>query len=178
MSAVEVTITGMLYDKLARTTQNVVLIGEATLTGLGIGGGPIIPPGGPPSGPVDPGYGKPMPPSQIWGGRPGPGDGGSWVPKPPYVSGGPIDPYPDIGGPGPQPPSGARPEHPIYYPPNVPPVLTPPVPPNPGDPTTPVAPPPGSPGWPVQPITVPDYVVINYPGIGPVVVAKPIMPAK
>jgi hypothetical protein len=50
MAAVEVTITGMLYDKLNRTTQNVVLIGEASLTGLGVGGGPL--PGGPggPSG--------------------------------------------------------------------------------------------------------------------------------
>lgn len=49
MAAVEVTISGMLYDKLNRTTQNVVLIGEATLTGLGVGGGPMPPgPGGGP----------------------------------------------------------------------------------------------------------------------------------
>ena len=44
MAAVELTITGVLYDKLARTTQQVVLIGEASLTGVGVGGGPVIPP--------------------------------------------------------------------------------------------------------------------------------------
>lgn len=61
MAAVEVTISGVLYDKLNRTTQNVVLIGEATLTGLGVGGGPIVPPGQPPQiwGPPDP---RPNPP--------------------------------------------------------------------------------------------------------------------
>lgn len=59
MAAVEVTISGVLYDKTARTTQPVVLIGEASLTGLGVGGGPIIPPGQPPSG----GGGPPG----IWG---------------------------------------------------------------------------------------------------------------
>jgi hypothetical protein len=60
MAAVEVTITGTLYDKHRRTTQQVVLIGEASLTGVGIGGGPM--PGGPgggPGGPVDPGWGYP-----------------------------------------------------------------------------------------------------------------------
>lgn len=52
MAAVEVTITGMLYDKLNRTVQNVVLVGEASLTGLGVGGGPMPPgPGGIPGGP-------------------------------------------------------------------------------------------------------------------------------
>lgn len=61
MAAVEVTISGVLYDKTARTTQPVVLIGEATLTGLGVGGGPVIPP---------PGEGKPPSgkPPGIWGG--------------------------------------------------------------------------------------------------------------
>lgn len=44
MAAVEITISGVLYDKIARTSQPVVLIGEATLTGLGVGGGPIYPP--------------------------------------------------------------------------------------------------------------------------------------
>ena len=153
MAAVEVTISGVLYDKVNRTTQPVVLIGEATLTGLGVGGGPIIPPGQPP-GPVDPGYGKPMPPSQIWGGRPGPGEGGSWVPRPPYVSGGPIDPYPDAGLPIPQPP--------------LPPDFTPP--------------PPGSPPivvggeQPVHPIVPPPFIVVRYPGMGLVVVPQPVPP--
>ena len=44
MAAVEVTISGVLYDKTARTMRPVVLIGEASLTGLGVGGGPIVPP--------------------------------------------------------------------------------------------------------------------------------------
>lgn len=48
MAAVEVTISGMLYDKINRTQQNVVLIGEAVLTGLGVGGGPMPPGGGQP----------------------------------------------------------------------------------------------------------------------------------
>lgn len=83
MAAVEVTITGVLYDKYARTTRPVVLIGEANLTGLSVGGGPM---------------------------PPGPG-------QPPGIWGGPIDPYPDHGLPGPQP----HPEHPIVLPPEGPP---------------------------------------------------------
>lgn len=74
MSAVEVTITGVLFDKYARTGRPVTLVGEAILTGLGVGGGPIYPPEQPPSGGQPPG---------IWGG--------------------PIDPYPDHGLPGAQP---------------------------------------------------------------------------
>ena len=77
MAAIEVTITGILYDKLARTVQQVVLIGEASYTGLGVGGGPVIPPGQPPSdahpehpivyppgiwGPTDP---RPTPPIYL-----------------------------------------------------------------------------------------------------------------
>ena len=48
MAAVKVTITGTLYDKLARTSQQVVLIGEASYTDVGVGGGPIIPSPGDP----------------------------------------------------------------------------------------------------------------------------------
>ena len=124
MAAVEVTISGVLYDKYNRTQQNVVLIGEASLTGLSIGGGPIVPPS-----------------------QPG---------KPPIIWGGPIDPYPDIGFPVPQPP-----------PPSLP------TPPQPGDPTKPLPPPAGNAGWPIQPIVPPPFIVVNYPGIGPVVVAPP-----
>jgi len=113
MAAVEVTITGMLYDKTARTTQNVVLVGEASLTGLGVGGGPM--PGGP---------GRPEPPLGIWGGggvpMPSPpihlGPGGE--PLPPQIGGGPVYP-PGIWGGGNQP-----------FP--TPPIHLPPV--NPGDP--------------------------------------------
>lgn len=135
MAAVEVTISGMLYDKINRTTQNVVLIGEATLTGVGIGGGPIYPP---PGG--------------------GGGDG-----KPPGIWG-PTDP---------------RPTPPIAFPPGwvggVPPGGWP-------DPPTPPGsniPPPGSPPvivpgtTPTHPITPPAAVLIDYPGIGKVVVPQP-----
>ena len=149
MSAVEVTISGVLYDKVNRTTQNVVLIGEAFLTGLGVGGGPIIPPPGP-GGPVDPGYGKPTPPDVIWGGRPPPG-GGSWVPPQPG------DPHPS---------------HPIALP---------------GDPwwptdPPPTIPPPGSPPVvlpglkPVNPIVPPPCIIVDYPGIGKVLVPQPAPP--
>jgi hypothetical protein len=56
--------------------------------------------------------------------------------NPPHIEGGPIDPYPDIGGPAPQP----HPEHPIVLPPGQPenpgepPVIDtdPPVPQDPG----------------------------------------------
>ena len=133
MAAVEVTISGVLYDKLNRTMQQVVLIGEASLTGLGVGGGPIAPP--PDSGlPVDPGYGKPMPPNMIWGGRPGPGGGGSWVP-----------------------------------PQTLPPDVTPPVP---GSPPILL---PG--GQPTHPIVAPPFIIIDYPGMGKVVVPQPLPPA-
>lgn len=137
MAAVEVTISGILFDKLSRTTQNVVLIGEATLSGVGIGGGPIYPPSGGGGGgggrpPVDPGYGYPERP---------------------------VDP--DYGF-----PVGGRPhpEHPIIIP----------VPPD-----APHVPPPGSPPvivsgtHPTNPMTPPPAVIIDYPGIGKVVVPKP-----
>lgn len=97
MSAVEVTITGILFDKLARTSQNVVLIGEATLTGLGVGGGPIQPPAQPPGGGGQPPGIWPGPGDPDFPGKP-PGGGG----KPPGIWGGPIDPYP--GHPLPEPP--------------------------------------------------------------------------
>ena len=98
MAAVEITISGMLYDKVNRTQQNVVLIGEATLTGLGVGGGPIIPPSGgqPPGiwpGPhpehpiVIPEPPTDLPPPTIW--PPGPG---IEAPEHPIVIPPPVDP--------------------------------------------------------------------------------------
>ena len=65
MAAVEITISGVCYDKLSRTARPVTIIGEATLTGLSVGGGPM--PGGGGEGiwgPTDPfpGYGLPKPP--------------------------------------------------------------------------------------------------------------------
>lgn len=158
MAAVEVTISGMLYDKLNRTTQNVVLIGEATLTGLGVGGGPMPPGQG--GGGSPPGiWGPPGP----WPGWPAdPGIPGNTPGRPPGIWGGGNEPFPTP---------------PIFIPPNVPPPLQPPQPPAPGSPTTPVPPPEGSGGWPVNPVVPPPYIVVNYPGIGPVTVAPPASPA-
>lgn len=152
MSAVEITISGTLYDKFHRTTQQVVLIGEASLTGLGVGGGPMPPgPGG----------------DHIWGG------GNVPMPSPPIAN--------VPGAPGYRPPGDhiwgggnvPMPSPPIWLPPNVPPGMTPPDPPSPGDPTTPVPPLPGTGGWPVSSMVPPPYIVVQYPGIGPVVVAPP-----
>lgn len=123
MAAVELTINGTLYDKLNRTTQSVVLIGEAFLTGLGVGGGPIVPPPGP-GGPVDPGFGRPTPPEMIWGGRPG-----DWLPPQDFT-----------------PPA-----------PGSPPILLP-----------------G--GRPTHPIVAPPFIVVDYPGMGRVVVPQPLLP--
>src|SRR5580765_8329274 len=120
MAAVEVTISGVLYDKLARTTRPCVLIGEASLTGLEVGGGPM--PGGPGGG------------------------------------------------------SGAHPEHPIFWPPGTQPHPEHPIVlPPPGS----NVPPPGSapvivPGTqPVNPMVPPPAVMIEYPGIGKVMVPQP-----
>lgn len=149
MASVEVTISGVLWDKATKSGRAVLIVGEGSLTGLGVGGGPIIPP--------ESGGGE-NPPG-IWG-PPGP-----W-PTPPIA-------FPPGTWPGQNPP---HPAHPIVLPPEqVPPDMKPPAPPQPGDPTTPVPPPAGSAGWPVNPMTPPAYLVINYPGIGPVYVAPPVM---
>lgn len=95
MAAVELTISGVLYDKYSRTTRPVVLIGEASLTDLGVGGGPMPPgPGEPPViwGPGDP---RPQPPIPVYPGG---------TPNPPVIWG-PNDP---------------RPSPPIYLPPDTP----------------------------------------------------------
>lgn len=149
MASVEVMISGVLYDKYSRTSRPVLLVGEASLAGLGVGGGPIIP-GQPPPG--------------IW---PNPPEGIAPHPEHPIVL--PPGSPPGIWGPNP-----GFPTPPIVLPPDqVPPGMQPPTTPLPGDPTKPVPPPAGSAGWPVQPIQPPAYLVINYPGIGPVYVAPP-----
>lgn len=146
MAAVEVTISGVLYDKLSRTTRPCVLIGEASLTGLGVGGGPMPPGEGQPPG--------------IWGG------GNEPFPTPPiHLPGGGGGRPPGIWGGGNEP----FPTPPIYIPPNVPPDMKPPEAPAPGSPTTIV---PGE--HPVAPITPPPYLIVTYPGIGPVTVAPPL----
>jgi hypothetical protein len=141
MASVEITISGVLYDKYNRTQQNVVLFGEASITGLQVGGGPM--PGGPggpqPSHPIMlpgmPGFGQP-PGTGIW----------------------------------PNPPEGQAPlpSHPIM------------LPGMPGWPDPPPQmPPPGSPpvviggDQPVNPITPPPAIIVNYPGVGKVLVPLP-----
>lgn len=149
MAAVEVTISGVLFDKLNRTTQQVVLIGEATLTGVGVGGGPIYPPSEKPPGERPPG---------IWG-PPGP-----WPTPPIHLPPGSDRPPGTWGGAG----------EPFPTPP-----IVIPLPPN-----TPNVPPPGSPPViiggtsPVNPITPPAAIVVEYPGIGKVVVPQPTQTAS
>lgn len=96
MAAVPITISGVLCDKYGRTIQPVTIVGEATITGLGVGGGPIIPPSGgsPPviwPGPGDPDYPIGLPPG-IW---PNPPEGQAPIPEHPIV----IPPPGGNGGP-------------------------------------------------------------------------------
>ena len=98
MASVPVTIDGVAYDLWNRTTQRIILIGHASLTGLGVGGGPILPDTPPPSGP--PG----TPEHPIWGPPgitlpPGPGF--------PPVAGHPL-PIPPVDT-IPPPPEGEKP---------------------------------------------------------------------
>jgi hypothetical protein len=93
MAGVPVTISGVLYDKTARTQRPVLIIGEASLTGLSVGGGPVFPDETPPGiwGPTDPRPSHPIapggPPPGIWGG------GGVPMPTPPiYI---PVPPEPE-----------------------------------------------------------------------------------
>ena len=102
MASVPVTLDGVLYDLQNKTTQRVVFIGDASLSGLGVGGGPVIPP---PSGG--------QPPS-VW---PNPPEGIAPHPEHPIAPGGPPP------GIWPNPPEGIapHPEHPIVIPPDKPP---------------------------------------------------------
>lgn len=87
MSAVPVTIVGMLADE--NGSRSVTLVGLASLTGLGVGGGPIIPdkPPGVPTHPIvlpgDPSWGDPHPEHPIV------------IPKPPTEP--PLEPPVDGG---------------------------------------------------------------------------------
>lgn len=145
----EVIIQGVLYDKQSKTGRAVALIGDATLTS----------PPQAPGGPVDPGYGVPTPPEQIWGGRPPSGNWPGWGPPPAWWPGHPSHPIPPgiwPTPPGPKPPdTGAHPEHPIVLPgdpswgdphPEHPIVLPPPNLPGP-PPDNAVKPPPEGGGW-------------------------------
>ena len=69
MAEVPFEFRGTLYDLLNRTSQQVVLQGSAGIWGLGVGGGPIIPPpggsGGHPEHPIVPPGGYPHPEHPI-----------------------------------------------------------------------------------------------------------------
>jgi hypothetical protein len=102
MAAVNVTLDGMLYDLLNKSSQRVVFIGDASLTGLSVGGGPVYP-SLPPVMPGPPGF----PTFPIWG-----PPGIELPPRPGYppVAGHPLPPVPDLppGFPNP-PPEGSKP---------------------------------------------------------------------
>lgn len=68
MAAIPVQITGILFDKKNKTSQVVTLIGEASVIGLQVGGGPIIPPERDPSLGIwhDPGGFNPNAPGEPW----------------------------------------------------------------------------------------------------------------
>lgn len=101
------------------------------------------------------GGGPAQPPLGIWGG-------------------GGVGNYPDAGFPGPQPGGPVKPWGPIEYPDQGLPQPQPiPVPPGEN------VPPPGSPpqivsgAQPTQPIEPPPAIIVDYPGIGKVIVPKP-----
>lgn len=60
MAAVPMSFRCTLYDLMSKSSREVFLEGDAYITGLGVGGGPIYPPSQPPGG----GDGKPP---GIWG---------------------------------------------------------------------------------------------------------------
>lgn len=101
------------------------------------------------------------------GGGPMPGGGGPVDPgySPPWAQV-PVDP-------GYSPPWAQAPVDPGYSPPWARPPVPPLVPTQPPGTATPLPPPAGSAGWPVQPIVPPPYIVVNYPGVGPMVVTPP-----
>jgi hypothetical protein len=78
----------------------------------------------------------------------------------------PIVLPPEISG-----PPGPWPQPPIHIPPEKPPTL--PNAPDPGDPPVALPAPPGSAGWPVAMVVPPPFIIVNYPGVGPLVVAPP-----
>lgn len=156
MSTVPLSYRATIYDLQTKSSREVFLDGEAYITGYGIGGGPMPPgqggDGGKPPGiwgPTDP---RPNPPIANVPGAPGYKPPGIW---------GPTDPRPN-------PPIAFPPGWVGGVPPELPPGVTVPEPPPPGSPTTAV---PGN--WPVQPVTPPAYMIVQYPGVGPVVVAPP-----
>lgn len=127
MAEVPITINGVICDLYGRTiTGPVKIVGSAMITGLGVGGGPIIPPGSggqPPSDahpahpivlPGDPSWGDPHPAHPIVIPPPpteppdtGGGEEGVIKPPPPEGGWGYVEPYgwgffPGSSNPGPK----------------------------------------------------------------------------
>lgn len=110
MSAVPIQISGVLYDKTARTQQSVYLVGSASIVGLSVGGGPIVPPeeavppGAPgvPTHPIAPTPGHPIvippDPPPIEGQPPTPGVPTFPIWGPPGMELPPTDGYPPVAG--------------------------------------------------------------------------------
>jgi|SRR5215472_195771 len=110
---VPVMISGVLWDHADKSGRAVTLQGLAVITGLSVGGGPIVPPGVPPGS-----GGPPVPIFPIWGppgsnfpGGPGyPPVAGHPLPIPPQ----PINPPANPEVPKPPPPDGGWGWHPEY----------------------------------------------------------------
>ena len=110
MAAVPVQIDGVLWDHASKSGRKVSLIGNATLVGLTVGGGPIVPPEGaePPLGMWGPNDPRPTPPIYHPGDKPpgmwGPNDP---RPTPPIYMPKPPPEYPNAPeGDKPPPPEG------------------------------------------------------------------------
>lgn len=143
MAAINVTLNGVIVDKFGRTISGPVAIVGELIYSDRGVGG----------GPMPPGEGG-SPPG-IWG-PPGP-----W-PTPP------IHLPPEGSPPGIWGPTDPRPTPPIVIPPEqVPPEYKPPTTPPPGT----VTPVPGN--WPTSGMVPPEYLVVQYPGVGPVYVTAP-----
>lgn len=114
MAEVPITINAVICDLYGRTISGPLkIVGSASITGLGVGGGPIIPPDA----------GSPGQPPSIW---PGPGDpdfpgggnkpGGIWGPNdprptPPIANAPGVGPNPNPPGWGDGPPDGVPPSN-------------------------------------------------------------------
>ena len=135
MAAVPIQIDGVLWDVAQKKGTKVTLIGQASIVGLSVGGGPIMPPDA--TLPPDPG-GHPEHP--IWG--------------PPGINLPPGPGFPPVAG-HPLPPIESPPPNVDIPPPGSPPVILPGV-------------------RPVQPMVPPPAIVVEYPGIGKVLVPQPV----
>lgn len=81
MAAVPVELRGTLYDLASKSSRQVFITADLTKSGVGVGGGPIIPGngGGRPEHPwVPPIEGPPTEPPPGGGDKPPPADHGGW----------------------------------------------------------------------------------------------------